>query len=275
VVNLTPDSFFDGGRFMAPDSDDVNVSVVERQCQRWAELGVAVLDLGGESTRPGADPIPAHVELRRVLPVVERLVGNPVLKDVPISIDTRHAAVARECLAAGAAIINDVSGLADPEMVSVAAEHQSGVVIGHLRGKPATMQQHIAFDALLDEVGDELTVGVERAVKAGVTRDRIVVDPGIGFGKTAEQSAALTAGSHALEQRTGCPVMIGVSRKRFLGKITGRPESDRLMASVVAGVVAVHHGARLLRAHDVPETIEALQVAMAIERAWAEHRGQG
>lgn len=273
VVNLTPDSFSDGGRWLAPESDDPNVSVVVRQCAAWVERGAHVLDVGGESTRPGAEPVAPQAEVQRVLPVVERLVEDSRTASTPVSVDTRHAQVARAALEAGAAIVNDVSGLADPAMAAVVAESRAGLVLGHLRGEPATMQHDIAFTDVLAEVADELASAVERALGAGVEREAIVVDPGIGFGKTAEQSAALTAASEQLATRTGCPVMIGVSRKSFLGQITGRPVGDRALASVAAGLIAVQNGAALLRVHDVDETLEALEIMVAIERAHAEQGG--
>ncbi len=271
IVNSTPDSFFDGGRWMAPGSDDPNGSVVVKVCRKWVEEGVDLLDVGGESTRPGSTPVAADTELRRVLPIIEALVEDPVCAAVPVSVDTRHAAVAQRCLKAGAVIVNDISGLADPEMAAVVAEAGAGLVIGHLRGEPAKMQRGVRFDALLAEVGAELADAVDRAVDSGVARDHIVVDPGIGFGKTPEQSAALSASGAWLRERTGCPVLIGVSRKSFLGEITGKPVTKRLLASVAAGLVAVHHGASILRVHDVAETLEALRVSEAIERARRRH----
>jgi dihydropteroate synthase len=274
VVNATPDSFFDGGRWMAPESDDPNTSVVLRICRSWVEQGADILDVGGESTRPGSKPVGVETELRRVLPLIERLAADEVTARAAISIDTRHAAVARTALGAGAAIVNDVSGLADPEMAAVAAEAGAGLVIGHLRGEPADMQEHVHFDDVVGEVEAELCASVDRALAAGVRRENIVVDPCIGFGKTAEQSAALTASGARLREGTGCPVLIGVSRKSFLGRITGRPVGERMLASVAAGMVAVAHGASILRVHDVSETLEALAVERAIERAWREQGGR-
>lgn len=273
VVNATPDSFFDGGRWMAPDSDDPNTSVVLRVCRDWVEQGADILDVGGESTRPGSDPVDPETELRRVAPVIERLAADPVTARAAISIDTRHAGVAEAALAAGATIVNDVSGLADPDMATVAAEAGAGLVIGHLRGEPRDMHRQVSFVDVVREVEDELAASVDRALAAGVAKPAIVVDPGIGFGKTREQSAALTASGARLRARTGCPVLIGVSRKSFLGGITGRAVDERMLASVAAGLVAVAHGASILRVHDVSETLEALAVAGAIERAWREHGG--
>jgi dihydropteroate synthase len=178
-------------------------------------------------------------------------------------------------MAAGAAIVNDVSGLADPEMAEVVARSGAGLVVGHLRGVPATMQQGIRFGDLLREVTDELCEAVERAVAAGVERPRIVVDPGIGFGKAPEQSAALVAAAGWLRQATRCAVLVGASRKSFLHALAGRAArpsaTDRLPGSVAAAVIAVQRGASILRVHDVRETVDALAVAASIEAAFAEH----
>ncbi|MFV8754380.1 dihydropteroate synthase [Nannocystaceae bacterium ST9] len=278
IVNLTPDSFFDGGRWMASEQLQANGSVVVSACRRWVEQGADLLDLGGESTRPGSTPVDLATEQARVLPIVERLRADPVLAEIPISVDTRHAALARSALERGAAIINDVSGLADPAMAEVVAQAGAGLVIGHLRGEPATMQQDIQFDDLLGEVGEELVVSVARALRAGVAREAILVDPCVGFGKTAEQSAALLASAALLERETGCPVLIGASRKSFLGQWARPGVDQRMLASVVAGLIAVERGARVLRVHDVGETVEALRIhagiAAALARALAIHQGR-
>jgi dihydropteroate synthase len=268
VVNVTPDSFYDGGRWIAGQRP--NASVVLRQCRRWIEQGAEILDVGGESTRPGAQPVDVETELGRVLPVIEALRRDVELARVPISIDTRHAEVAKAALEAGASIVNDVSGLADPHMAHVVAEARAGLVIGHLRGEPATMQDEVHFDDLLREVADELGRSVEQALAAGVTREQILVDPGIGFGKTGQQSAALVAASRFLRAHTGCPVLIGASRKRFLGMLGGRESAeDRMLASVVAAVIAANRGAAVVRVHDVGETVEALRVYAGVEAEFA------
>jgi dihydropteroate synthase len=269
VVNLTPDSFFDGGSLMPPGGEDPNAGMAVRLCRGLVQQGADLLDLGGESTRPGSEPLAPGLELRRVLPVLRRLQEDPELAQVPISVDTRHAEVAAAAMAAGAAIINDVSGLADPAMAEVAARTGAGLVLGHLRGEPTTMQQSIHFQDLLAEVAEELIAVVERALRAGVANERIVVDPGVGFGKTAEQSAALVAASAFLARETGCPVLIGASRKNFLGAITGRPVGERMIGSVAAAVVAVERGASIVRVHDVAATAEALRVAAAVRRAYS------
>lgn len=271
VVNLTPDSFHDGGKLVVDEVDAPNVSVAVRRCEQLVAAGADILDLGGESTRPGAPVISVDRECARVLPVLERLRDTPSLVDVPLSIDTRHAEVAREALARGVVIVNDVSGLADPKMAAVVADARAGLVIGHLRGEPASMQRNIRFADLLGEIASELAAAVERALAAGSTRDQLVVDPGIGFGKTAEQSAALVASANWLRSATGCPVMIGASRKSFLSAILGpadaRRPADRLVGSLAAALIAVERGAAILRVHDVRETVEALGVARAIRLA--------
>ncbi len=278
IVNLTPDSFFDGGRWMASEQRQANGSVVVGVCRRWVEQGADLLDLGGESTRPGSTPVDIETEIARVVPILDRLHADDALRSVVISVDTRHAEVARIALEHGAAVINDVSGLADPAMADVVARAGAGLVIGHLRGEPATMQNDIRFVDLLGEVGEELVASVARAQRAGIARESIVVDPCVGFGKTAEQSAALIACAGVLEHETGCPVLIGVSRKSVLGqwsaKLSGqRGPEQRLLGSVVAGVLAVVHGARLVRVHDVAETVEALRIHAGITAALASALG--
>lgn len=273
VVNLTPDSFHDGGRLMVEEGDVPNVAVAVRRCEHFVAAGASLLDVGGESTRPGAAPVDVDRECARVLPMVAALRRHATLAAIPLSIDTRHAAVARAALQAGAAIINDVTGLADPAMAEVVAAAGAGLVIGHLRGEPATMQQGVAFTDLFAEVEDELAAKVEAAVAAGCPRERILVDPGIGFGKLYEHSAALVASSTRLRAATGCEVLIGASRKSFLGSLAGNERSvDRLVGSVVAATIAVLHGAKVVRVHDVRETVEGLAVALGITSAYDRQR---
>jgi dihydropteroate synthase len=262
VLNLTPDSFYDGGKLLAPGADRPNVSVVVRRARELLRQGAELLDLGGESTRPGAAPTDPDREQARVLPVLEVLARE--LPNVPLSIDTRHADVARAAVAAGVSIVNDISGLSDPHMLDVLAASRVGIVIGHLRGQPSSMQDTISFRDVVNEVCEELSSTVDRAARGGIDRARIVVDPGIGFGKTANQSSALIGSGAQLEAATGCPVLIGASRKSFLGQITGRTLNDRLVASVAAAVVAVERGAKILRVHDVQATVDALQVVDAV-----------
>lgn len=266
IVNATPDSFFDGGRLH--DGHATRIDAAVEHARRCVAHGADIIDVGGESTRPGAPPVDPEEELARVVPLIEALRAERTLDDVAISIDTRRAVVAAAAMRAGASIVNDVSGLEDPRMAAVVAEAGAGLVVGHLRGEPRTMQREIRFAHVLREVTDELVARVEQALAAGVERTRIVVDPGVGFGKTAEQSAALVAASGWLREATRCPVLIGASRKSFLSAITGGYVGDRLAGSLAAALVAVERGASVLRVHDVGDTVQALTVAMSIRRAF-------
>ncbi|MCA9653639.1 MAG: dihydropteroate synthase [Myxococcales bacterium] len=269
IVNVTPDSFFDGGQLH--DGASPRLSAILEHARRCVRHGADLLDVGGESTRPGAEPVAPEQEQARVVPAIEAMRADPELRSIPISIDTRRASVAAAAVAAGASIVNDVSGLADPQMPALVARTGAGLVIGHLRGEPRTMQREVRFAHVLREITDELATSVELALAAGVERPRILVDPGIGFGKTAEQSAALVAASGWLRQATGCPVLIGASRKSFLRAIVGDPEqpaSRRLAGSLAAALVAVERGASVLRVHDVGDTVQALTVARSIQRAF-------
>jgi len=283
VVNLTPDSFSDGGVLVAEGADTPNVSVAVRRVRQLVAEQADIIDLGGESTRPGSDPVSDARQLRRVLPVIERLAAGPDAVDVPLSIDTRSAAVAEAAMRAGASIINDVSGLSDPAMIAVAARSNAGLVVSHLRGEPRTMQDDVHFSDLLVEVGEALCAAVTRAVDGGVERARIVVDPGVGFGKSAEHSAALVAASAWLRDATGCPVLIGASRKSFMRsalassgasdaagrKANPRAHDDaRLVGSLAAAVVAAERGAAVVRVHDVEHTVHALAVAGMVAQSW-------
>lgn len=269
ILNVTPDSFFDGGRWTRADHS-VDVAAAVAHARRLVDEGAALVDVGGESTRPGSAPVPVAEELRRVVPIVEALADTGIL----VSIDTRHAEVARAALGAGAAIVNDVSGLADPEMVGVVADGGAGLVLGHLRGTPADMQERIAFARLLPEVAEELGAAAARAVAGGVDPGAVLIDPGIGFGKTPRQSAALVAASSWLRAKTGHRVLVGASRKSFLGRLARRsaqdegPE-DRLVPSVVAAVLATQQGASVVRVHDVRATVEALALARTIAECYA------
>ncbi|MCX7818782.1 MAG: dihydropteroate synthase [Kiritimatiellae bacterium] len=250
ILNVTPDSFSDGGRYL-----DTERAVAHAQAM--AEQGADLIDVGGESTRPGAAPVPPEEELRRVLPVVRRLCEN---RHMVVSVDTRRAAVARAALEAGARVVNDVSALRDPEMAAVVRDFGAGVVLMHMRGEPATMQQDPRYRDVVAEVRDFLQQRVEAAVAAGVDPSAIVVDPGIGFGKTAAHNLALL---RAIPQLTalGRPVLIGVSRKSIVGHLTGRPVAERVAGSVALAAIAVYLGAAVVRAHDVRETCDAVRVA--------------
>ncbi|WP_224360916.1 dihydropteroate synthase [Hyalangium versicolor] len=259
VVNVTPDSFSDGGRYAATDAAIAHGL-------RLAEAGADVLDVGGESTRPGSLPVPAEEELERVLPVIE---GLRARTQVPISVDTTKAAVAREVLKAGTSLINDISGFHfDPELPRVVAEARAACCLMHIQGLPQSMQQSPHYDDILDEVLAFLEEGVARAVAAGMARESILVDPGIGFGKTLGHNLFLLRRLHDLRV-LGLPVLVGTSRKGFLGTLTGgKPAAERLAATLgsVAAVAALG-GADFVRVHDVAETRDALAVADALRAA--------
>ena len=257
IVNLTPDSFSDGGR---PSSSVESVGFA----RRLADQGADLLDLGGESSRPGALPVSLEEELRRVVPVVEQL---SEYVSIPISIDTTKAAVAQAALAAGASIINDISALtADPEMAGVAARTGAGVVLMHMRGIPRTMQTDPRYADVVGEVYDFLAFQVEWAEAHGIPRERIAVDPGIGFGKTSAHNLEILRNLERFDN-LGCAILIGVSRKGFLGSITGRPVLERGGATVAASLDSCLRGARVVRAHDVAEMVDAIRVWTAL-RGW-------
>jgi dihydropteroate synthase len=258
VLNVTPDSFSDGGRF-----SDLASVLPEARAQLAA--GAHVLDVGGESTRPGAAPVTTAEEIARTRPVIEALAKE---LGAPISIDTRRAAVAEAALDAGARIVNDVSGGADPELLRIVARQGAILVLGHLRGEPATMMREIAFADVLADVSDELALAIARAEGAGVARERIVADPGIGFGKRAPHNLALLANVGSLRARLGVPVLVGPSRKAFLGELTGEPvPARRDLATHAACAIALFAGADAVRVHDVAGAHCAAQVALALREA--------
>lgn len=264
VLNLTPDSFSDGGRFVTGDAPDVAAAVQEGL--RLVRDGADWIDVGGESTRPGAEEVPAEVEIRRTRPVIEALAKRT---RVPISIDTRKAAVAEAALDAGACAVNDVSGgRFDPPILALAGRRGATLVLGHLRGVPATMQDDPRFADVLAEVGDELADCAERAFAAGVPRERLVADPGIGFGKRPEDNLALLANAGRLRERLSLPLLVGPSRKAFLGRLTGGDApAARGDATLAACAVAVFAGADAVRVHDVAAARRAVDVAHALRGA--------
>lgn len=267
VLNLTPDSFSDGGLLMREDGSPELPAALCR-ARALQDAGAAVLDVGGESTRPGAKPVSQQIEIARTLPVVEALVRACA---VPVSIDTRRAATADAACRKGACIVNDVSGgRFEPALLQVAARHGAAVVLGHLRSTPEVMQEEVAFEDVLEEVGAELAASVRAAEAAGIPRARIAVDPGIGFGKRLRHNLELLAGLARLRRRTGTACWVGVSRKSFLGELTGAAISERDPASHVAGGIAVFAGADALRVHDVPGAALAVSVAQALRDARAE-----
>jgi dihydropteroate synthase len=254
VLNITPDSFSDGGQFFDRDA-------AIRRLEQLRDEGADIIDVGGESTRPGSRPVDEEEELRRVFPAIEAAATR---LQVPVSIDTTKSGVARAALDAGAEIVNDISGLRfDPEIARVAAETGAGLVLMHIRGQPRTMQERIHYDDLLGEVSGELEESAGRALEAGCRRDQVVVDPGIGFGKTAEQNLALIDRLDRFGE-LGYPILIGPSRKSFIGKTLGLPMEERLEATLAACVVALLRGARIFRVHDVAAARRALDMAEAI-----------
>jgi dihydropteroate synthase len=253
VLNVTPDSFSDGGAFLEP-------AAALAHAERMAAEGADLVDVGGESTRPGAMPVAETEELRRVIPVIEQLVDRSV---IPLSIDTSKAAVARAATAAGAAFVNDVTALrADPEMVGVVATAGVDVCLMHMLGEPRTMQENPRYDDVVAEVRAFLEERLGFAVRAGIQEERVWLDPGIGFGKTLEHNLALLRRLDEIVA-IGRPVVIGTSRKRFLGALTQRGEQDRVAGTVAANVLAFERGAAMFRVHDVAPTRDALAVASA------------
>jgi dihydropteroate synthase len=257
IINVTPDSFSDGGTFIDAQK------AVDAALQMEGD-GAAVIDVGGESTRPGAEPIAAQIEIDRVLPVIE---GIRRRSDIPISIDTRKGAVGEEAIKAGADIVNDVSALRySAGLATIVAGAGVPVVLMHMRGEPSTMQQFAQYDDVVAEVGRELTQFVDDAVRAGIDRAQILVDPGIGFAKNGDHNLELLA--NAAELAKIAPLVIGASRKKFIGTLTGREAgADRMAGSLATIAAAQRAGAALVRVHDVRPTIDFLKVLNAI----AEH----
>ncbi|MEW5701480.1 MAG: dihydropteroate synthase [Candidatus Zixiibacteriota bacterium] len=254
VVNVTPDSFFDGGRFADP------VAAVA-QARRLIDEGADILDIGGESTRPGSEPVFADEQIRRVVPVIEQI---RALWPGPISVDTTRAAVAAAALAAGANWVNDISALRDdPEMLPLVARLDCAVVLMHMQGTPRTMQVDPTYHDVVAEVSGFLSDRARMAESSGIPRDRIIIDPGIGFGKTLEHNLQLLRAIPRLVA-LGYPVLVGASRKSFIGRITGAPPEERLEGSLVAAIRAVEAGAKIIRVHDVASTRRALSVAAAL-----------
>jgi dihydropteroate synthase len=260
IVNVTPDSFSDGGRYI-----DASAAI-----QHGFELeadGAAILDIGGESTRPGAEPVSAEAELRRVLPVIEGLLAAGV--SAQISVDTSKVAVAEAALRAGATLVNDVTALrAEPGIAELVAEHQADLCLMHMLGEPRTMQRDPHYDEVVSEVKAFLEERMAFAVAHGVAEERILLDPGIGFGKTMEHNLELLRRLGELAA-LGRPVVIGTSRKSFLGRITGRSVDDRVAATIATNVLAYERGARIFRVHDAGPVHDALMIAAAtVRRPW-------
>jgi dihydropteroate synthase len=255
VLNVTPDSFSDGGEFVRP-ADAISHG------RRLFDEGAALVDVGGESTRPGAEAVSAEEEIARVEPVLEGLAG------IPVSIDTSKAEVARRALELGALLVNDVTALrGDPDMAGVMADSGAYLCLMHMQGEPRTMQLAPRYEDVVSEVASFLEERLEHAVAQGIPEERVCLDPGFGFGKTADQNLELVRRLDRIVA-IGRPVLVGLSRKSTLGKVIGDPSATRgtVAASVAASVVAFERGASLLRVHDVRETVEALAVAAAVER---------
>jgi len=263
VLNVTPDSFSDGGCYQNLDAAVAHAVAMEAE-------GADLLDIGGESSRPGARPVSLEEELARVLPVVTALTRRV---RVPISVDTTKAEVAKRCLDAGAAIINDISALrSDPEMAEVVAHAQAGLILMHRQGTPPTMQDHPEYTAVVEEVCDFLHARVEAAVAVGIDRERIAVDPGLGFGKTCDHSLTLLSRLSAF-QALGRPIVIGPSRKSFVGSVLERPVGEREWGTAAAVAVGVYQGAHVVRAHSVAQMKDVARMAHAIRDAKAVPHG--
>jgi dihydropteroate synthase len=257
VVNVTPDSFSDGGLFA-----DTETAVAH--AARLVDDGADIVDIGGESTRPGAEPVPVKEELRRVVPVIEGV--RAARPGVPISVDTRHADVAAAAIEGGASIVNDVAGGADHEMLSLAADGKTGMVLMHMRGEPGSMQQHPTYDDVVADVHEFLRERVEAALFAGLASEQLCVDPGVGFGKTVEHNLALLR-SLGRFRDLEAGLLVGVSRKRFIGALTGVEDpTDRLEGSLAGAVLAAAAGVDVVRVHAVGATVRAMQVTDAVTR---------
>ena len=253
VVNVTPDSFSDGGKFFDPQN-------AIAQAQRLIEEGADLVDVGGESTRPGAKGVDAQEELRRVLPVLRALRDSAV----PVAIDTVKPQVMQAAIAEGVSVVNDISALRGPGALQTVAGCDVGVCLMHMLGEPRTMQAAPAYANVVEEVMSFLAERVGAAGYAGIARERIAIDPGFGFGKTVEHNLELLRNLERLAE-LGVPLLVGLSRKSMLGAITGRPADERMAAGAAAALLAVQHGARIVRVHDVAATRDALAVWAAVE----------
>lgn len=261
ILNVTPDSFSDGGRHAALEQ-------AVAHARQMACDGADIIDVGGESTRPGARLVPAAEECARVIPVISEIRNQT---DICLSIDTSKAQVARAALRAGADIINDVTALEyDPAMTDVAKEYRAGVVLMHMQGNPRTMQQNPIYTDVVGEVTDYLRTRTECLTQAGLTRETLALDPGIGFGKSLDHNLELLRGLATLAALRR-PLLLGLSRKSFLGRLTGNPVQDRLAASLAALTCAILNGAHIMRVHDVKESCDAIRVAATLRpQGWRE-----
>ena len=256
VLNVTPDSFSDGGRF-------ASIEAAVAHALRMVDEGAGLIDVGGESTRPGAQAVGAEEEIRRVVPVIEALAART---KVPISIDTSKPAVMTAAVRAGASMINDVRALREPGALEAAAETEAAICLMHMQGEPRTMQADPRYDDVVAEVRDFLRERADACLASGIAKDRLVIDPGIGFGKRLEHNLALLAGLPALTG-LGWPVLVGVSRKSMFATLLGRDVDERLAGGVAAATAAVLAGASIVRTHDVAATVDAVKVAIALRDA--------
>ncbi|MCH7898624.1 MAG: dihydropteroate synthase [Proteobacteria bacterium] len=256
ILNITPDSFSDGGRFLARDD-------ALGQAEAMLQSGASIIDVGGESTRPGAQQVSAAEEIERVVPIIEAIHN---MTDAPVSIDTSKADVMRAAVEAGAAMVNDVRALREAGAVAAAADLGVVVCLMHMQGNPRTMQEEPHYEDVTLDVRDFLASRIETCIDAGIDRERMVIDPGFGFGKSYRHNVELLMNLRQLTD-LGQPLMVGLSRKSMLGEMTGRDTGDRIPASIAAAVIAVQAGADILRVHDVAETVEALKVTQAIAKA--------
>lgn len=258
ILNVTPDSFSDGGSFLDP------THAIEHGIHLVNE-GADLIDIGGESTRPGSESVPESEEIRRVIPVLTAL--RSACPETVLSIDTSKAGVAKAALDAGAELVNDVTaGRGDPDLFRVVADSDAGIVLMHMQGTPRTMQKQPEYDHPIDDILNFLHQRIEDAVQAGISQSRIAIDPGIGFGKTLTHNLKILAGGHAFH-KLGCPVVWGVSRKRWIGDLTGRSVENRLAGSLAGAAACIERGAHILRVHDVAETRDVARVLDAIKHS--------
>jgi dihydropteroate synthase len=257
VLNVTPDSFSDGGKYFS----------IEDACRRALQMqkeGADIIDIGGESTRPNAAPVLGEEEIRRVIPVLKKFLPKA---RIPVSIDTSHSETAKYALKAGASIINDITGLLrDKQMASVIAEYKAAVVIMHIKGRPQTMQKAPRYKNLLVEIKASLMAGINTAIKAGIDKRSIVIDPGIGFGKTVRHNLKIL-NKIAEFKKSGYPVLIGLSRKSFMGKILGLNANERLIPTVACNAVAIANGADIIRVHDIKEAVWTKDIVSEIVKS--------
>lgn len=258
VLNVTPDSFYDGGRYSTLDS-------ALRQAQKMVTAGVDVIDIGGESTRPGAQPVSVEEELNRVIPVIERITKEWA---VPVSIDSRNPPVIQAAIASGAKFINDINALQSDGALEIAVDSQVPVCLMHMKGLPQTMQTMPTYDSVLDEVYTFLRLRVEQCEQAGVYKENIYLDPGFGFGKTLQHNLALL-GQLAKFKQLGCKLLVGFSRKSMLGEILKVDVEDRLLGSLSCALLACIQGADMIRTHDVKATKQVLEVYEAVKPFWS------